>query len=176
MAYNEYPAGEIEVRGTKYPVTVSDHGIWSTDYNSTRLAGSTKEDLRIQLMSLTKRAAAKVEVRFSVLATRKYAPRGELYNRLGTATGLHSANGNILVRWDDDTKADQISERYTSEYFTPPLGEAEAGELIALREAEIAARNAVSQFGKAHGITRLHDAVVKAIETAVAADDSQGGE
>jgi hypothetical protein len=170
---NEYPAGEVEVRGTKYPLTVDDHGYWSTSYNRELVAAQTRDQVREILMNKTKRAAAKVEVRFSTLARPRYG--GELYNRLGSATGIHSSNGNVLVRWDDARGSEQITERYSSDYFIPPLAEDEATELIALKEAAQAAVNAVSVFETSHGATRLHTAVVEAIEAAVKSDDTGDG-
>ncbi len=44
MSSNEYPAGEVEVRGATYPVTVDDAGRWSTHYNDALVAARTKEE------------------------------------------------------------------------------------------------------------------------------------
>jgi hypothetical protein len=170
MSSNDYPAGEIEVRGTRYQVRVDDAGRWLAVYQDAMRASDTKEHLREQLLVLTKKAAAKVSVRFSRIDRKGGYSGGSLYNRIGTATGIHQANGNVLARWDGaGGKSEQITERYSSDYFVPPLTDDEAAEIIRLTEAVSEAQNALSAYRKGR-VTRLDDAVTQAIQEAVDAD------
>ncbi len=153
-----YPAGEMEIRGQVVQVFVgaTDSGQWYGTLARTEYSSETKDGLRTRLMAASRKAAAKVDVRFHYVDAmgRRFA---------GSATGIHASNRNILVTWDGTGPnfkrgSQQIEHRYGSSDYYRPLSSAELEELVALRETEKAARDAVKEFGKEHGLN-LRDAI-----------------
>lgn len=92
-----YPAGEIEANGQQVPVQVNDDGQFHADFGGKRYTAPTKDKLAPKLRAASKAHAVEVAVPF-------IHDRGRGIVR-GVATGLHSGNGNLLVRWPNGEKA-----------------------------------------------------------------------
>lgn len=158
----EYPAGAIEVRGTRYPVTVSDSGYWSATIEGDReYASLTKEELRKSVMAGTLRKRAVIDVPFRVLDHDRTAG---WQVRHGTVTGKHAGTGQYLVTWANGRKT-QEDFRYGTATLRPLSGGEEA-RWIELAEASRLAAKALKAFEGEHGFT-LSKEVGEAIEAGV---------
>jgi hypothetical protein len=89
---------QVEVNGQKYPVTINEEGEFIA--NLGLLEGSS-QIIRAKSYAELKRLTRKVKVSFALEFT-EVTPNT---TRNGTVTGIHAANGNILVRWEPETIA-----------------------------------------------------------------------
>jgi hypothetical protein len=164
---SEYPAGQVEANGFTVPITVNDHGNWSAEYDGRTLVYPTREKLENALKRLTKRAAVTVAVPVVSIEESYAGARGTR----ATITGIHGANGNVLVTLHHngrrgDTK-EQVSARYRSEvglWFGGDVTDEQIAEYSALIVAERNAREARQAMR-----TRLAVDIMKTAERAVEA-------
>lgn len=170
----KYPAGQIEANGVTIPIFVTNHGTWEAEYDGRTQSYDTRDKLETRLKTLTKRAAVRVEIpvisieekSFGVTATR------------ATVTGIHGANGNILVTKHyggrrGDSK-EQVSTTYISQigtWFGGDVTDEQIAEFGALLRAQYEARNAVEDMRKRLGIN-----LVKTTERVVKERSGSDGE
>jgi hypothetical protein len=141
---DEYPAGVMTVRGRKFEVLATDASTWRAYLNGNRIEAADREKLKAKLMSATKIAAQSVSVPFIRRATSRYAHGRDI--RRGTATGVHSGNGNLLVTWDNGDK-----EQFTPQYGVTVLRpDADPGEWQRLVDAQRDAEKALATFESEH--------------------------
>jgi hypothetical protein len=159
-----WPAGHIEVRGTKVPVFVdgTEHGSWYCTIGSTELTGPTKEALRTRAMTATKKAAAKVSIPFTAIS---YPYRGRDGRVVpGEATGIHAGTGKILIHWPRSGRREQTDGgRYQNETYFRPLDDEEAAMIIRLHEARRKAQEDFETYIADRKIG-LKDAVIAEID------------
>lgn len=93
-----YPAGKLTVRGQDFEIFTDDQGRWVAYIDSSPILADSRDKLRDALMKATKQAATKVAVPFIRVTTRQGR---EVRIDHGTATGIHSANGNVLARFGE---------------------------------------------------------------------------
>lgn len=125
------------------------------------LKSETWGGLERKVAKATKRVTKEVAVPFTRVSQGKF--------RDGTATGLHSANGNVLVTWSDGTQEqDTRNYGYRPETFHP-LSPEDRIELTWLRKEFEAAQDALRVWEKAHRVD-LKEAVTKAQADAEAKD------
>ncbi len=150
-----HPAGEIITNGITVPVEVDDEtGNWVTTYGGQRLSADTQAKLKGKLSRLTKIAKTEVEVRI-IEVTHKET--GGITHRRGTATGLHGANGNVLVIWDaigSRLPAKQQLSGWSSgsNYVAGGVTDEELKQYAVLVIAEAEAKIARSKWWGAHKI------------------------
>lgn len=165
----QFPAGEIVTNGVTTPIFVDDRGKWEAEHAGRRLHHETRDKLEAALKRLTKQTTVPVEVPF--LCVEKLDTRGIKFRR-GVATGIHSANGNVLVTWKTshgDVK-EQLSHSGFQMVFLPgDTSEDDVKLLHQLVQDAARAANALREFERAHGIT-VKDEVLKAIENAAKSD------
>jgi hypothetical protein len=159
--YNQrWPAGTIEVRGTKIPVFVdgTDSPTWYATVGDKEVTGNSKENLRTRAMTETKKAAAKVSVPFTAI---RYPWRDKDGQAVpGEATGIHAGTGKVLIHWPRSGKREQTDGgRYQNEMYFRPLSDEEAAEVIRLHEARREAQEAFAEYTKPRLIA-LKDAVI----------------
>ena len=127
----------IKVNNLSYQVTVEDLGIFRTKIN---------EDDWVSAKSLSelKRKLKGVRGDLNLPCTRVYGRwhEDDLKIKDGTVTGIHSGNGNILIKWDDGSTGQEqyrnnLSRRLTKE---------EVAEVTRLHKAMKAADKAYDDF------------------------------
>lgn len=164
-----YPAGTMTVRGMKFDLQVTENGYWITFFQNSRVSSITLEGLEEELRKLTKKAAAKISVPFTVIMSRGYS--GPLMPKHGTATGLHSGNGNVLVEWRNGQKGQFDTGYRSSDASYRRLTAEESDEIIRLRKAVSDATSALNEYEHPLRIN-LKTEVQKALEAAVQEDTS----
>jgi len=161
----EYTAGEIKTHGVTVPITVDDHGTWEATHAGNRLRADSRDQLATMIARATKQTTRRVSVPF-VRVTRKGT--SGITVRRGTATGVHSANGNILVTWVIRGKEarEQLSRYWgdTQKEFFGDVSDDVLTEYHRLVIAEATARVAQREFSDKHKI-QLHDLVTEALDT-----------
>lgn len=102
----EFPAGAIERNGIVVPIYVDELGRWlatvdvtGDDKSGITLRNSSRAELDQAIAKHTKRAVSKVSVPFTRLIRSTTYNGGTTLVMHGTATGVHGANGNVLVQW-----------------------------------------------------------------------------
>ncbi len=163
----EFNAGSIEANGVTVPITVDNQGNWKAKYDGRTLSYPIREKLENALKRLTKRAAVVVSVPV-VSIERSYS--GASRTR-ATATGIHGANGNVLVTLHHgghrgDVK-EQISTKYSSQiglWFGGDVTDEQIAEFSRLIKAHKEAKEAMDNME-----ARLRIDLLKAVETAVQA-------
>jgi hypothetical protein len=105
---SDHPAGKLNIRGSVFEIFVDDSGNWAAYDDGYRVSAITRDGLKEILLRRTKQAAATVGVRFTCLSRSRL---GTDLVRHGTATGIHTGNGNLLVTWSDGKK-EQFTDRY----------------------------------------------------------------
>jgi len=123
------------------------------------LESETWKGLESKVAKATKRVTKKVAVPFTRVSLGEF--------RDGTATGLHSANGNVLVTWSNGTR-EQMTRTfgYRPETFHP-LSDADRSQLVRLRKEFEAARDALDAWEDVHRVD-LKEAVNEALNVAEA--------
>lgn len=146
----------LKVRGTEFEVQVEPSGQFKARFNGPDREGwvysDTREGLYAKLMTLTKRAAVKVEVPFDLLEGGRV--------RRGVATGIHSTNRNVMVRWTDTGRTEQITHLRDS---MKPLSAGERADWVRLSAEVTGARMNLTTFEREH-----HLDVRREIEQAIA--------
>lgn len=165
---NKYDAGAIEANGVTVPVQVTDQGDWQAEYDGRTLRYPARDKLEAALKRLTKRAAVVVAVPVVQIEKR----HNRVTRTRATATGIHGANGNVLVTLhkggrQGDVK-EQVSARYGSHgsglWFGGDVTDEQILEFSRLVTAAYEAKQAVDAMEE-----RLSINLFKAVETAVAA-------
>jgi hypothetical protein len=124
----------MEVRGQTFQVRVAEAGYFSAEYLDQDFTGDTREELREKLMRATKKNATQIAVHFEIRS-------GEGHVKTGTVTGVHAANGNMLITWGNGSKVqDHI---YSAQR---PLTKAERDEWDRLYRASKDANAALRAF------------------------------
>lgn len=163
----KWSAGQIEANGVVVPIEVNDHGDWTAEYDGRTLAYPTREKLENSLKRLTKRAAVVVAVSVVSIEETHSSARGIR----STVTGIHGANGNVLITLHKggrhgDVK-EQVSVRYRSPsglWFGGDVTDEQIAEYSRLVKAEAEAREARRQMRE-----RLSIDLLKTTERAVEA-------
>lgn len=101
-----FPAGAIQRNGVIVPIFVDDVGRWHATVDTvgngegqSEFGAGSRADLDRLIAQRTKRAVRKVAVPFTRLGRRAEYMGGGTVFRHGVATGLHGANGNVMVQW-----------------------------------------------------------------------------
>ena len=168
-----YNAGVIEANGVTVPIQVDDQGRWLAKYGRT-LTYPAREKLEGALKRLTKRAAVVVSV--PVVQIDKHYD-GASWTR-ATATGIHGANGNVLVILHKGGRVgdvrEQVSARYSSQaglWFGGDVTDEQIAEFSRLIKAHREAKQAMENME-----ARLRIDLLKAVETAVQAQSGSDEE
>ena len=89
----------IDVRGVDVPWSVNELGRFLAEYNGETVDSNTLDGLKDKLRTLARAVPLSIPVvSFSVYSRQ---------TRRGTVTGKHSGNGNLMVVWEGETKAQQ---------------------------------------------------------------------
>jgi hypothetical protein len=162
-----YDVGTIETNGVTIPIQVNTVGQWLAEYDGRTLAYPTREKLEAALKRLTKRAAVVVSVPV-VKIEKKYDGVARVR---ATATGIHGANGNVLVTLHHGGRRGDVKEQESARYsygsslwFGGDVTDEQIAEFDRLIKAHKAAKEAMDAMEK-----RLKIDLSKAVETAVAA-------
>ena len=142
---NDYPAGSVEKNGVTVEIFVDGRGNWKADHGGQAMHADTRDKLVEKISRATKQTTVKIALPFVQAEdkNRAYATPGVRFKH-GTATGLHSANGNVLVQWDNGTK-EQLSHSYNITFF-PALDVTLLEEFERLTVAKHAAARAHREF------------------------------
>jgi hypothetical protein len=162
-----FDAGSIEANGVTIPIQVDDLGNWLAEYDGRTLTFPAREKLEASLKRLTKRAA--VVLALPVVSIEK-GYRSVTRTR-ATVTGVHGANGNVLVTLHKGGRTgdvrEQVSARYRSQaglWFGGDVTDEQIAEFSRLVKAHAEAKDAMDDMEK-----RLKIDLFTATETAVAA-------
>jgi hypothetical protein len=158
----EHPAGSVTHHGIEVPIFVDDRGRWHADLGSTHVMKYTRDHLSEEIKKLTRRQRVTVSVPFVELCYIG-STRDQIMLRRGTATGLHSSNGNVLVTWSNGTR--EQHRGYAGYDVYEDLSPKQAKDLEWLFRAKIEADRALAAFNKAHKV-HLKDVVTEAMDSA----------
>jgi hypothetical protein len=116
----------FEVHGTKWETEIDAHGIFygTLEGTETTIYETTLEAVKSKASDIARKRKAKLNVEFTSITDAGYV-------RDGVVTGLHSANGNMLVTWDDGTKEQHTSTYGATEF--PRLTREQADEAAKLK-------------------------------------------
>lgn len=163
MANSHHNAGTLTVKGHEYQVFVDDEGAWISYHNGQEVKTGSKDKLRKDLERLVRAAKVSVSVPFTVVGTTYHGP---VFARSGVATGLHSGNGNVLVRWPDG-QAEQL-QRYGN---TTLDASADPQEWLELAREAAAAQEKLKAYEQKHAL-QLHQAVREAVDAALKGEEA----
>jgi hypothetical protein len=158
-AQTEYPAAPITVKGVELEVFTDADGAWLTRFNGTTYSAASRAELAAGV-ARTLPKLTKVAVPFVALIGSGNDQQG----RRGTAYGLHSGTGHILVTWDDGSKG-SLSSLVTTARTTLDA-DADPAEWGRLHAAYVEAAQAMYRYQVAHQFD-LHRAVSDAIREAL---------
>lgn len=137
MGYENYDVGTITKNGVDVQVRFATFdGTFRAGVGEQSFSATTWDEIGAKIDKATKRVRKTVSVPFAMASGFKV--------KYGTATGIHSANGNILVTWNDGTK-EQIKSG--SELYKP-LSDMDRAELLMLTDRRDKARDDLSEFKK----------------------------
>lgn len=137
--HGSYEVGTITKNGVDVAVSFATFdGTFRAGVGEQSFSAKTWDEIGAKIDKATKRVRKAVSVPFTV-ATATYSG---LLIKDGTATGVHSANGNILVTWADGSK-EQIKSG--ADLFQP-LSEDDRTELKILTDRRNKARDDLSEF------------------------------
>jgi hypothetical protein len=139
----EYPAGQLTVKGAPFDIWVTDDGEWVAKPNSIRVTAATRAGLADEIARVFR--PGKVAVRFIMLEGTGNAMRAVR----GTATGIHSGNGALLVTWEGGRRG-QLSTLTPGSTMLDPGTDPE--EWARLFRASVEAGQALYRFVQAHKI------------------------
>ncbi len=160
---------EIEIRGRKVPVTVTNGGQFKAEIGEKRFSSESLEGLRTMLMAHTKRITTKVAVPATYI-TSGGSYGSPLAAKPVTLTGIHAKDGDVLFRYDDTGQADRASGGGMHGSFLKPLSPAERTLFNEKSKAKSAANRDYDEFMKRHqfsAIKAVEEAIEKASEEAV---------
>ena len=144
MADTTYPGPPFTLYGVKCVSWLTGAGTFRArreeggedGEKETVVEGFTLEEVKEKLGKIILARRAKLDIRFSALDTNRSTVRN------GTVTGLHAANGNKLVTWEDGRK-EQLSGSFYSLVFFPRLT---TGQADILTRAHKASRDAADAY------------------------------
>src|SRR5258708_5655875 len=118
----------VNVRGQDFAVHVTDQGKFFAELDGDQLTAASLDELRTKLARATLIRNKKLAIPFVLWEEGKM--------RRGVCTGRHATNRNLLVKWDGQKGAEQISRHYgTSDTFIDPNVETEYTELCKAADA-----------------------------------------
>lgn len=164
----QHSAGTITANGVSVPIFVTDQGDWTAAHAGRELRYESREKLEAAIKRLTKTTTTPVAVDF--VRIEKRGDQGIVRTR-GTATGIHSGNGNVLVVWHTRHGGDQKDQTKPAGGWhstTADFGDVSDEVLAEYRDLVIAkaqAEAAERAFVDKHKID-LKDEVLKAIKGA----------
>lgn len=141
----------VDVRGKQFEVEVTERGDFMATFDGAQVKSETLVGLIEKLEKATKGATIKVAVPLYRL--------GKNGIERGVATGIHAANGNVLIKWDAGD-----SEQASSFQGYLDIPEAELEKAKELGEAIIKARNEWQNFER-DKYFKPKEAVLKAINS-----------
>lgn len=103
---------DLEIRGKSYPVKLGFNGEFLAEHIGEDLAAPTLEGLRKKLLDVTAEATASVSVPFAELHD-----DGSITT--GCAISVHGGTGNVVVRWDESKRTEQLRFYNTGDYVKP---------------------------------------------------------
>ncbi len=134
---------KIEVKGKKFAVQISDKGEFFADYEGDQVRAESLKQLTEKLAGRIARSK-RVSIPFCMWEKQSWNDKpGKL--RTGVILGIHGSNRNILVKFDDEQKSEQVSY---GNFFEPK----DADELKRLCDTLSAAEEAFENFKKKHKI------------------------
>jgi hypothetical protein len=160
-SYGRFDAGSITHKGVTVAIEVDGDGFWHAKVGNEYLKEETRDKLSNKIATAAKKATVNVSIPFSQLSSGQGYGYQDNYIRVrsGVATGIHSANGNVLVTWEGGTK-EQLK---SGGNISVPLDEAEKGEFLKLANEAKAARAALLSFIQSHELN-LRDEITEAQE------------
>ncbi len=133
----------IDVKGKKFDVSISLEGKFFAEFEREQISADSLKQLTDKLASRIKKSK-RVAIPICMWEKESWNDKpGRI--RTGTIIGIHASNDNILVKFDDETKSEQISY---GDFFDPK----DADELKRLSQALNDAETAFDEFKKEHEI------------------------
>ena len=134
---------QIEVKGKKFHIFVNDEGKFFSDFDGDQVSAESLKQLTDKLGSRIKHSQ-RVSIPICMWEKESWSDRpGKI--RTGVILGIHGSNNNILVKFDDEPKSEQVGY---GDFFDPK----HANELKRLAEALNDADQAFENFKKKHEI------------------------
>lgn len=135
---------QVEVKGKKFHIFVNDEGKFFSDCDGDQVSAESLKQLTDKLANRIKRTK-RVSIPVCMWEQRSWSSDEAGRIRTGTILGIHGSNNNLLVKFDDEAKSEQISY---GDFFDPQ----HADELARLAEAVASAERAFSEFKEKHEI------------------------
>jgi len=144
---------KIEVKGKKFAVQISDKGEFFAEFEGDQVRADSLKQLTNKLAERIARSK-RVSIPICMWEKESWNDKpGKI--RTGTIIGIHGSNDNILVKFDDEERSQQISY---GDFFDPK----DAAELKRLSQAYNDAETAFENFKKKHEIN-AHEKVREAL-------------
>jgi hypothetical protein len=158
----------VSIRGMDFPVSVTNRGMFTAEYDGQELRGDTLETLKVLLTKATK---VRLDIPFarydenwdSPSYARHGGPRPMI--RKGRLTGIHAGNDSLMVVWAGSSGAEQVP--YFREGVMAPLSTEDENDLRVLAAAKHEADTKLHQFLSARKIDLREQA-----QKAIAGDES----
>jgi hypothetical protein len=103
--------GQIEVRGKSIDYTVDGDGMFSAELNGETFKTESLRQLKDKLLARAGKKPLNIPVT-KVEETerwRSHSGKALLEFTDGILTGIHSANRNLIVKWDDMSRSEQVT-------------------------------------------------------------------
>jgi hypothetical protein len=142
---SETKIGTMTVRDVVYEVRVNGLGTFLADLDGQTVDADTYDGLAAKLAKTTAKSSVKIELRVCNVESGsgvRAMTSPQIVIR-GTITGVHGANGNLLVTWDSGKK-EQL--RLYQSGLLPDLSTGQEHELNTLLRAHWEAKRALDQF------------------------------
>jgi hypothetical protein len=134
---------KIDVKGKKFQVSISDEGKFFAEYEREQISAESLKQLTEKLADRIKKSK-RVSIPICMWEKESWNDKpGKI--RTGVILGIHGSNDNILVKFDDEPKSEQVSY---GDFFDPK----DADELKRLSETLNDAETAFQNFKKKHEI------------------------
>jgi hypothetical protein len=135
---------KVEVKGKKFDVSISgETGEFFSEFDGEQVRAESLKQLTDKLASRIARSK-RVSIPICMWEKNGWNDKpGRI--RWGTILGLHGSNNNILVKFDDEPRSEQVGY---GDFFEPK----DADELKELSEALDGAEKALESFKKKHEI------------------------
>lgn len=157
----------LEMTKNGITVDVRVNTAWGGRFEATvgddQVNAMTWQELEKLVDKATKKVSKSVDVPFtSVRFNRKHTGEIEAVVRNGSATGLHSSNGHVLVKWTKTGAKEQLTGWNDSGTQFRPLTNAEYGEYNDLFHRAEEAKRLVREWEDEHKID-LKKAVIEVL-------------
>lgn len=139
---SETKIGTMVVRDVEYEIRVTSRGVFLADLNGHPMDSPTYDGLAAKLETATRKAAVKIELRVCKVESGSGVRTLTATVIRGTITGIHGANGNLLITWASGRK-EQL-DKYTT--LLPDLTLDQESELNTLLRASWEAARALDQY------------------------------